>query len=60
MPSGLQSGLDAGAATHMNTWLLVTASNRRGEGPAGRDSFGIERTTQRSWTTCGAPPLGGM
>jgi hypothetical protein len=37
-------------------WVVVTASNAQGEGPAGKDSKGRERISAGSWEWCGAAP----
>jgi hypothetical protein len=34
------------------SWLVVTARNACGEGPAGRSSRGVERSSAASWTPC--------
>jgi hypothetical protein len=39
-----------------NSWLLVTASKGCGEGPAGTDSAGTERSGVGRWQFCGAAP----
>jgi len=39
-----------------NSWVVVTASNPCGEGPAGGDSAGVERTSVGDWTLCGEAP----
>jgi len=40
----------------VNSWVLVTASYPCGEGPAGGDSAGVERTSVGDWTLCGEAP----
>ena len=39
-----------------NTWLVVTASTRCAEGPAGADYFGVPRTPRATWLECGPAP----
>jgi hypothetical protein len=39
-----------------NHWVLATASNPCGEGPAGACSVTGERTTMGSWEMCGSRP----
>jgi len=39
-----------------NSWILVTGSNVCGEGPAGPDSAGTERTQMGTWIRCGSGP----
>jgi len=39
-----------------NSWILVTGSNGCGEGPAGPDSAGTERTQMGTWIRCGPGP----
>jgi hypothetical protein len=40
------------------TWIVVTASNPLGEGPAGERSAGavLERSLVPGWTECGSAP----
>jgi len=40
----------------LDSWVLVTASNPWGEGPAGPDAAGTERTTLGVWDLCGPAP----
>ena len=40
----------------VGTWLVVTASNALGEGPAGTRSDGVERGAVTGWEECGAGP----
>lgn len=46
----LEATLEAG------TWVVVTASNAAGEGPAGSGSRGGERSLRPGWSACGASP----
>lgn len=39
-----------------DSWLLVTASSRAGEGTPGDDSLGAERHAHGTWTDCGPSP----
>jgi len=43
-------------ALPLNSWIVVTGSTPCSEGPAGRGSAGIERTTQGVWEFCGPAP----
>jgi hypothetical protein len=43
-------------AVPTGSWIVVTASDRCGEGPDGRDSTGRERTTLGTWALCGPAP----
>ena len=46
----LETSLAAG------TWVVVTASNASGEGPAGSGSRDAERSLRSGWFACGASP----
>jgi len=37
-------------------WVVVSAAHACGEGPAGRDSFGVAREDGSGWAACGAAP----
>ena len=60
---GIRSWTDNGDGTitldyviPKNSWIVVTASNEHGEGPAGQNSAAIERTELGTWERCGAAP----
>jgi outer membrane protein assembly factor BamB len=36
----------------VDTWMVVTARNACSEGPAGRTSLGVERSTDPGWVSC--------